>query len=69
MFFQVLLSPGGLNVKGRINIYDNSGNLVYTLQGLINIKHEGGITAITYQDDSNQTRTIQTNMQYIYWQD
>lgn len=56
-------------MKGRINIYDNSGNLVFTVQGLINIKHEDNITAITYQDDSNQTRTIQTNMQYIYWQD
>ena len=46
-----------------------NGNIIYTIQGLINITHESGITIITYQEDNSQTRTIQTNMPYIYWQD
>ncbi len=56
-------------MKGKVNIYDSQGHIVYTLQGLININHENGITGITYQDDNQQTRTIQTNMQFMYWQD
>jgi hypothetical protein len=56
-------------VKGKINIYDYNGNLIYSVQGLINITHDNGITVITYQEDNSQTRTIQTNMPYIYWQD
>ena len=56
-------------MKGKINIYDFSGNIIYTIQGLINIVHENNITVITYQEDNNRTRTIQTNMPYIYWQD
>jgi len=56
-------------LKGKVNIYDYNGNIIYTIQGLINITHESGITIITYQEDNSQTRTIQTNMPYIYWQD
>jgi hypothetical protein len=56
-------------VKGKVNIYDYNGNIIYTIQGLINITYENGITIITYQEDNSHTRTIQTNMPYIYWQD
>lgn len=56
-------------MKGKLNIYDANGNVIYSIQGLINIVHENGRTKITYQDDNSQTRKIETNMPYIYWQD
>ena len=56
-------------MKGKVNIYDYSGNIIHTIQGLINITHENNFTVIIYQEDDSHTRTMQTNMPYIYWQD
>jgi len=57
-------------LKGKINIYDNQGNIVLSIQAIITVaKHENGYITITYLDDNKVNKTIQTNMSYIYWQD
>jgi hypothetical protein len=56
-------------MKGKINIYDNQGRMIHSIQSLITITHKEGYVIIEYQDDNNMTRTLQTNMNYIYWQD
>ncbi|MCF7929750.1 MAG: hypothetical protein K9L68_14135 [Spirochaetales bacterium] len=56
-------------MKGKVHIYDTQGNLVLAIQSIITLKQDGQQVTITYQDDDNKTVTIQTNMQYLYWQD
>jgi hypothetical protein len=56
-------------MKGKLNIYSQNGAILFSIQGLINISDEDGVTVITYQEDNSKTMTMRTNMPYIYWQD
>jgi len=56
-------------MKGKINIYDNQGNIIHSIQSIITVTPQNGYVTISYLNQNNQTMMIQTNMQYIYWQD